>query len=235
MAERRSHTVTTSRRRDWMVCAAVLIVCGCGSDGSTAATVATSVPPPSSSVAPTTAPPTTASPTTAPPTTVSPTTAAPTTVVSTTLLCPALTATDVQSDGFPGRLSGLVGADVRVGADACHERVVFELQGSGQFPGWWVRYQDPPLLDDPRGEPVDVAGSNFIVVTIESWMTNMEGEGYTGPTRIAPNNVAHVKELVMLGDFESVTTWAIGVDQQRPFAVSVLDSPPRLVIDLATT
>ena len=65
-------------------------------------------------------------------------------------------------------------------------------------------------------------------------MTNMEGEGYKGPTRITPTNVSHIKELVMLGNFESVTIWAIGVDQQRPFAVSTLDNPPRLVIDLAT-
>jgi hypothetical protein len=46
--------------------------------------------------------------------------------------------------------------------------------------------------------------------------------------------VSHIKELVMLGNFESVTTWAIGVDQQRSFGVFTLDSPPRLVIDLAT-
>ena len=69
----------------------------------------------------------------------------------------------------------------------------FELQGTGEFPGWWVRYQAPPVIDDPRGEPVDVAGSAFIVVTIESWMTNMEGEGYKGATRIAPTNVAHAQ------------------------------------------
>lgn len=39
----------------------------------------------------------------------------------------------------------------------------------------------------------------------------------------------------MLGSYESVTTWAIGVDQQRPFEVSVLDNPPRLVIDIASS
>jgi hypothetical protein len=131
-------------------------------------------------------------------------------------------------------MSGLVGADVRVGTHPCFERFVLELQGTGDLPGYWVRYQDPPLTNDPAGEPVAVAGSAFVVVTVESWMSTIEGGGYQGPTRITPTTVSHIKELVMLGNFEGVTIWAIGVDQQRPFKVSTLDSPPRLVIDLAT-
>ncbi len=155
--------------------------------------------------------------------------------MATTIACPALTETDVMSDGFPGQLSGLVGADVRTGTRACSDRFVLELQGTGTFPGWHVGYEPGPLTDDPRGEPVDVAGAAFIVVTVESWMTNMDGDGYHGPTRITPTNVAHIDELVMLGNYESVTTWAIGVDQQRPFEVTTLDDPPRLVIDIAST
>jgi hypothetical protein len=142
--------------------------------------------------------------------------------------------TDVQSPGFPGDLSGLYGADVRTGTHPCFERFVLELQGTGTFPGYHVRYEPAPLTDDPRGEPVEVAGSAFIVVTVESWMSTMEGLGYAGPTRIAPTNVTHIKELVELGNFEGVTNWAIGVDQQRPFHVSTLDGPPRLVVDIAT-
>ncbi len=156
------------------------------------------------------------------------------TTATTTTPCPVFTDTDVQSEGFPGQLSGLVGADVRTGVQPCSERFVLELQGTGEFPGWWVRYQAAPLTDDPRGEPVDVIGTAFIVVTVESWMNNMEGEGYQGPTRITPTNVSHMKELVMLGNFESVTLWAIGLDRQRPFEVTTLDNPPRLVIDIAT-
>ncbi|MGZ6986391.1 MAG: AMIN-like domain-containing (lipo)protein [Ilumatobacteraceae bacterium] len=187
---------------------------------ATAAVTTPATAPPTSSPPPTTPPPTT---TTTPATTTPPTTAA----------CPVFTDTDVKADGFPGKLSGLVGADVRTGIQPCSERFVLELQGTGDFPGWWVRYQAAPLTDDPRGEPVQVAGAAFIVVTVESWMTNMEGDGYHGPTRITPTNVSHIKELVMLGNFESVTTWAIGLDSQRPFRVTTLDAPPRLVIDIS--
>jgi hypothetical protein len=192
---------------------AALVVGGCGASDSSAPTIA--------------APTTTA--------TATPQTATPQTVAATsTVGCPAFTDTDVRSDGFPDKLSALVGAGIRTETQPCSERVVLELQGTGDFPGWWVRYQLPPLIDDPRGQPVAVAGSAYIVVTIGSWMTTMEGEGYHGPTMITPTNVSHIKQLMMLGDFESVTTWAIGLDQQRPFRATTLESPPRLVIDIST-
>lgn len=224
---------------------AAILIGGCG-DGESSSTTAVSVAP-SSSASPTIAPPTVAPATTASPTTPTSTPAAtepatsavettiPETAPPTTAACETFTDIDVKSDGFPGRLSTLVGADVRTGRHPCFERFVLELQGTGDFPGYRVLYEDRPLTDDPRGEPVEVAGSAFIVVVVESWMTTMEGDGYQGPTRITPTNVTHIEELVMLGNFESVTTWAIGVDEQRPFEVSVLDGPPRLVVDIGTS
>ena len=198
----------------------VVVACG-GSDAASPTTIPAAVPS------------STSASTVVPATTIQATTTTNTTTTTTTA-CPVFTDTDVKADGFPGKLSGLVGADVRTGIQPCSERFVLELQGTGDFPGWWVRYQAAPLTDDPRGEPVQVAGSAFIVVTVESWMTNMEGVGYHGPTRITPTNVEHIKELVMLGNYESVTTWAIGLDSQRPFRVTTLDGPPRLVIDIST-
>jgi hypothetical protein len=130
-------------------------------------------------------------------------------------------------------MSSLVGADVRAGAHACFERVVFELQGTGTFPGYRVYYETRALTNDPSGEPVTVAGSAFVVVVIESWMTTMEGEGYAGPLRFSPANVTHIQEIVQLGNYEGMTTWAIGVDGKRPFQVSTLQDPPRLVVDIA--
>ncbi len=201
-------------RRPPALIAVALVLGGCGGSDSSAPTIPALTTPA--------------------PTNVTAQNAAPQTAAASTVACPALTDTDVRSDGFPDKLSALVGAAIRTETPACSERVVIELQGSGDFPGWWVRYQLPPLIDDPRGQPIAVAGSAYIVVTIGSWMTTMEGEGYHGPTMITPTNVSHIKELMMLGDFESVTTWAIGLDEQRPFRVSTLESPPRLVIDIST-
>jgi hypothetical protein len=55
---------------------------------------------------------------------------------------------------------------------------------------------------------------------------------YTGPTRLRPDTTA-VAELVRTGGFESVLTWAVGVDEKHPFRVTHLESPARIVIDIA--
>lgn len=48
----------------------------------------------------------------------------------------------------------------------------------------------------------------------------------------APETI-EVTELVNLGDFENVLVWAAGIRERTGFSVSVLDGPPRLVIDVA--
>ena len=57
---------------------------------------------------------------------------------------------------------------------------------------------------------------------------------YTGPQRFTPTTTA-VVELVRTGGFEAVLTWAVGVDEERPFLVSTLESPARLVIDVKSS
>ncbi len=56
---------------------------------------------------------------------------------------------------------------------------------------------------------------------------------YLGPQRFTPGT-AVVAELVRTGGFESVLTWAVGVDERRPFKVTRLESPARIVIDVAS-
>lgn len=147
--------------------------------------------------------------------------------------CPDPGGTAPVNDGFPARMSSLVGADIRTGAHECFERVVLEFQGTGELPGYWVRYEADPIIDSPRGAPVDVAGDATLVLSAASWMTSPDTGGYGGPTRFTPTNVSNIRELVMLENFEGQTAWAIGLDRQRPFTVSTLGDPWRIVIDIA--
>jgi hypothetical protein len=57
---------------------------------------------------------------------------------------------------------------------------------------------------------------------------------YLGPQRFSPDAAA-IEELVRTGGFEAVLTWAVGVDQKRPFKVTRLESPARIVIDVENT
>lgn len=148
--------------------------------------------------------------------------------------CPDRGKTSSVEDGFPQRLSSLVGTDIRTASHPpCFERVVIEFSGAGDPPGFRVAYQPDPILDSPRGEQIDVAGNATLVVSAAAWMPNPDGDGYDGPREILPSNVETILELVQLENFEGMTAWAIGLDRERPFAVRWLENPSRLVVDIA--
>ncbi len=139
---------------------------------------------------------------------------------------------------FPEVMTALVGKDVRTGAQPCADRVVIELQTidtsvSDAFPGYRLEYVEEPILLTPGEEkPYTVAGDATLLVTINAWLTTMEGTGYSGPLQIFPTNVEHIEEVRILEMFEGVSVVGIGLDRERPFTVRVLGQ--RLVIDFST-
>jgi hypothetical protein len=147
--------------------------------------------------------------------------------------CGDLGDTSPANDGFPNRLSSLVGVDIRTGAHECFERVVLEFGGTGELPGYQVQYEGDPILDSPSGEPVDIAGDATMVVSVGAWMPDTEGNGYQGPREFVPTNVVNILELQQIENFEGMNAWAIGLDRQRDFTVSTLADPVRIVIDIA--
>lgn len=136
-----------------------------------------------------------------------------------------------QSSDDPLLMSSMIGVDIRAGAHACFERVVIELGGAGDFPGWTVEYVDDPVPLGESGTGVDIAGVATLQVTMRMWMPTMEGGGYVGPIQFAPENVSHILELRETGNHEGSCTWSIGLDAQYPFTVTILPDPDRLIID----
>lgn len=122
---------------------------------------------------------------------------------------------------------------VAVGHHEGYDRVVFQFRDEG-LPGYRVEYVPPPLKEDGSGDPVDVAGSAFVLVRMEpaSGFDLNTGEGelvYKGPKRLPGTGV--VKEVVRTGDFEAVLSWAIGLEAKVPFRVTTAASPSRLIVD----
>jgi len=239
---------------------AVLAVSACSDDDdvatgttlapiTTAALTPTSAPPASSTtVEPTTTPaPITVAPaaTTVPATTIQPTPAPATTAAPTVGPgteppasepaddCEAPAGRDTFDDGYPNRMSSMVGSDIRTGAHPCFERVVIELAGSGDMPGVRVEYVDDPVLLSPSDQTVDIDGDATLVISVAAWMPSMEREGYAGPTDFRPTNVSLIEEVRQIENFEGLTAWAIGLADERDFEVSYLDAPPRIVVDIA--
>lgn len=148
--------------------------------------------------------------------------------------CPDPGDVGAVEDGFPERLSSLVGLEIRTGSHPpCFERVVIEFAGSGELPGYRVEYRQDPIIDSPRGEPVEVAGDATLVISAGAWMPNPEGHGYDGPRELVPVNVGTIIELEQIENFEGMTSWAIGLDRERPFTVETLENPLRLVVDIS--
>ena len=128
--------------------------------------------------------------------------------------------------------------DVRAARHEGYDRVVFEFRNVA--PGYDVRYVERPVRADGSGEEVPVDGGAVLLVRMEPALdADLTQESaprtYLGPQRFTPADAAVVAELVRTGGFEAVLTWAVGVDEKRPFRVTRLDGPPRIVIDVESS
>jgi hypothetical protein len=122
---------------------------------------------------------------------------------------------------------------VRAARQESVDRVVFEF--TEQVPGYSVAYTPKPIAGT-SGKEVAVAGTAALVVRMESAsgvdLSTGFKETYTGPKKLQPAGTQAVKEVAQIEDFEGVLSWVIGVEGERPFRVSTLTSPARLVIDV---
>ena len=123
---------------------------------------------------------------------------------------------------------------VRAARHEGYDRVVFEFANG--LPGYDVGYTGRPVVADGSGEEVAVQGAAVLRIRMEPALDadlTLESapRTYTGPARFSPDT-AVVVELVRTGGFEAVLTWAAGIGGERPFRVTRLADPPRIVIDI---
>jgi hypothetical protein len=122
--------------------------------------------------------------------------------------------------------------DIRVGAHDGFDRVVFEVGGIGT-PGWDVRYV-AAARSQGSGDPVDVAGDAVLQVTLTGAGYPYETgvEEYTGPSLKADGTSA-VTEVVYDATYEGTSTAFVGTRAKNPFRVYALQSPTRIVLEVA--
>jgi hypothetical protein len=123
------------------------------------------------------------------------------------------------------------------GAEDCAYKITFEFEKQEPGPGFEVSYQpaDAAKVEDGSGKPVEIDGNAFLVVKLTPAMTaKIDGDQvtktYTGPNRVPTEGFSHTREVVKTGDFESVVTWVIGLDEKVPFRTNASDS--QLVVEL---
>ncbi len=125
-------------------------------------------------------------------------------------------------------------SDVRVGAHADYDRIVFEFVGTG-VSGVRLERAQPPLMKDPSGLPLAVPGTSFVRIVL----VQASGAGYAQPdgkaTYVGPTSFrlggSGLVSLVQQGDFEGTSSWIAGLAGPMCYSVSTLAGPARLAID----
>ena len=140
--------------------------------------------------------------------------------------------TPVMATPGPGFEAVLLQA-VRVGEHASFDRITFEFEAG--IPGYDVRYVEPPIVYDPRGDTMEIEGSAFIMIRMEraaGYDANTGTPTYLGPLELKPA-LPSILEAERVGDFEAVLNWVLGLSAEADFRVTTLEDPPRLVVDVA--
>jgi len=121
---------------------------------------------------------------------------------------------------------------VRVYPAGVTDRVEFVFKAGR--PACHIAYVQPPIIADPSGQTVPVAGSAFLSMRCAgasgfNVMTNPIVRTYTGPKHVT-GNTRNVTEAVLTGDFEAVLNWAIGMRHRAPIAGTVVTAAGRTVV-----
>ena len=156
--------------------------------------------------------------------------ASPTTTAS---VPPGFSLDEVTSPTFPnlGGDLGSIGV-VRVGHHPTYDRVVWQFPGSGR-PTYRVHYVDQPIADG-SGAVVKVAGDAYLELMIT--FVGVPADGTAQPkdasaASMSGTNIAAATAIY--GGYEGYGQAFVGVrGEQRPFKVTVLKNPTRLVLDV---
>ena len=142
---------------------------------------------------------------------------------------------EVASPDWPG-LGRDVGtrAQVRVGTHTGYDRVVWQFDGP-DTPNFQVGYVKVPT-GEGSGDPVDITGDAYLEILVTSvGYPGLDGNGACpdlGDPRLSGTVFASVSGIC--GGFEGMAQTFVGLDEERPFRVAVLENPSRLVVDVRT-
>ena len=122
---------------------------------------------------------------------------------------------------------------VRTGLHDGFDRVVFEAEGTGT-PGWDVRYVDE-ASGQGKGDNIPVEGEAILQVTITGvgYPTETGIEEYDGSSPLPGAGTEVVTEVVWDSTFEGTSVAFVGLTEKTPFRVYLLESPTRVVLDVA--
>jgi hypothetical protein len=122
--------------------------------------------------------------------------------------------------------------DVRTAHHPGFDRITFEFRGPR--PSHRIGYVSQ-LVEDASGRPVQLAGNAAIDVVFHGANAHDDSGHATVSTRPFKPGLPSLKEVALIGDFEAVASYGLGVDHKVPFKVLELSNPSRIAIDISTS
>lgn len=140
-----------------------------------------------------------------------------------------------ESEDWPafGDTQGIYPVDVRSAVHDGFERIVIEHAGTGT-PSFMAQYTEEPVQPG-RGDPIDTGDAAYLEVIasgtasigdIDEEQMLANGEEITNLATEATGTV------VSFAPWEATSNYIIGLDEQRPYAVTILEDPVRIVVDI---
>jgi hypothetical protein len=122
--------------------------------------------------------------------------------------------------------------EIRTGLHDGYDRVVFEVDGTGT-PGWDVRYVDE-AVSQGSGDHLPVEGHAILQVTLTGvgYPTETGIEEYDGHDALPGHGTETVTEVVWDTTFEGTSLAFVGLTEETPFRVYLLENPARVVLDV---
>lgn len=143
-----------------------------------------------------------------------------------------------QSEDWPafGDTQGIYPVSINSAVHDGFERVVIEHAGSG-IPSHMAQYTEAPV-EPGRGNPIDTGDGAYLEVILSgtaSFDEFDEEQMIENGTEITDLNTQAAGTVVSFLPWEATSNYMIGLDEQRPYAVTVLEDPVRIVVDIQLT
>jgi hypothetical protein len=138
-----------------------------------------------------------------------------------------------QAGNHAPSFNGTELAGVRVGQQACYDRLVLDITGGTRVASFDVRYVDR-VRQDGSGAVVPLAGGAFLQISVG--VNNVVAGPANSGTLANVTGFRTFRQVAGAGAFEGYTNEGLGVRARLPFRAFTLAGPGntvRLVIDVA--
>ena len=142
---------------------------------------------------------------------------------------------DGWTAGNTSRASRAEGAPVLTGVRTARQpgfdRTVFEFRGNA-LPGYAIEYVDRPVRQCGSGDVVELPGDAWLKVRFNPSHAHTEAGRPTVEDRDQSPDLALLKRLRLICDYEGYVEWILALAGPNPYRVMELSAPTRLVVDV---